>query len=308
MPSPTAQQSHIDRALTNVSIAYSNAAYIWDQIFPQIGVAKQTNKFFTFPKAAWFRDETAVRAPGARARRADYTLSTDNYVCIEKALAKQVPDEVIKNSDDPLKPLVRATQYVTDQIFKSIEKDVTDLIFADAAWSGSATPDPVWSNDASDPLTDLETGMFTIAESIGREPNVGVIGRGLWRYLKNHPDIIDRLKYGQTPGKAAMVNLSGVAELVGLEKILVSRSLIDTGNEGAAESLGFIGGNHLAMIYVPGSAALDEPAAGYTFVWKGREVNRYREDQEHADVVEALMSWDSKITASDAGYLIKAGA
>ena len=307
MPSPTANQSHIDRALTNVSIAYSNAAYIWDQIFPQIGVAKQTNKFFTFPKAAWFRDETAVRAPGARARRADYTLSTDNYVCIEKALAKQVPDEVIKNSDDPLKPLVRATQYVTDQIFKSIEKDVTDLVFS-TGWSSSATPDPVWSDDASDPLTDVETGMFTLAENIGREANVGVIGRGLWRYLKNHPDIIDRLKYGQTPGKAAMVNLSGVAELFGLEKLLVSRALIDTGNEGASESLGFIGGNHLALIYVPGSAALDEPAAGYTFIWKGREVNRYREDQEHADVVEALMNWDSKITASDAGYLLKSAA
>ncbi|MHA2062949.1 MAG: hypothetical protein ACXABY_01065 [Candidatus Thorarchaeota archaeon] len=308
MPSPTAQQSHIDRALTNVSIAYSNAAYIWDEIFPQVGVAKQTNLFFTFPKAAWYRDETAVRAPGARARRADYTLSTDNYVCIEKALAKQVPDEVIKNSDDPLKPLVRATQFVTDQIFKSIEKDVTDLVFGDGSWSGSATPGTLWSNDASDPLGDIETGLFTVAGAIGREPNVGIIGRGLWRFLKNHPDIIDRLKYGQTPGAGAKVDLSGLASLVGLEKILISRSLIDSGNEGAAESLDFIGGNHLAMIYVPMSAALDEPAAGYTFVWKGREVNRYREDQEHADVVEALMSWDAKITAADAGYLIKSAA
>ncbi|MHA2063205.1 MAG: hypothetical protein ACXABY_02370 [Candidatus Thorarchaeota archaeon] len=308
MPSPTAQQSHIDRALTNVSISYSNAAYIWDQILPNVPVAKQTNLFFTFPKAAWFRDETAVRAPGARARRADYTLSTDNYVCIEKALAKQVPDEVIKNSDDPLKPLVRATQYVTDQIFKAIEKDVTDLIFADSAWSASATPDPTWDNDASDPLTDVETGMFTVAQSIGREPNVGVMGRGLWRYLKNHPDIIDRLKYGQTPGSPAMVSIAGVADLFGLEKVLISRSLIDSGVEGAAESLGFIGGNHLALLYVPSSPALDEPAAGYTFVWQSREVNRYREDQEHADVVEARMSWDQKITASDAGYLIKSAA
>ena len=308
MPSPTAQQSHIDRALTNVSIAYTNAAYIWDAIFPQVQVAKQTDKFFTFPKAAWYRDETAVRAPGARARRADYTLSSDNYVCVEKALAKQVPDEVIENSDDPLKPLIRATQYVTDQIFKSIEKDVTDLVFGTSTWASSATPSPTWDDDASDPLTDIETGMYTIAAAIGREPNVAVIGRGLWRYLKNHPDIIDRLKYGQTPGAGAKVTLEGVAAIIGIPKIIVSRSLIDTGNEGAAASLGFIGGAHMAMIYVPTSAALDEPAAGYTFVWKGREVNRYREDQEHADVVECLLSWDAKATATDAGYLINSGA
>ena len=307
MPSPTAQQSHIDRALTNVSIAYSNAEYIWDQIFPQVAVAKQTNKFFTFPKAAWYRDETAVRAPGARARRADYTLSTDSYVCVEKALAKQVPDEVIKNSDDPLQPLVRATQYVTDQIFKSIEKDVIDLVFS-TGWASSATPSPLWSDDASDPLTDIETGMYTIAAAIGREPNVAVIGRGLWRYLKNHPDIIDRLKYGQTPGAGAKVTLEGIAALIGIPKVLVSRTLIDSANEGATASLGFIGGNHMTMMYVPNSAALDEPASGYTFVWKGREVNRYREDQEHADVVECLLSWDTKITATDAGYFINTAA
>jgi hypothetical protein len=105
-----------------------------------------------------------------------------------------------------------------------------------------------------------------------------------------------------------MVELPGVAQLVGLQKILISRSLLDSGIEGAAESLDFIGGNHLALIYVPSSPALDEPASGYTFVWKGREVNRYREDQEHADVVEALMSWDVKATATDAGYLIKSAA
>src|SRR4030067_125720 len=90
MPSPTARQSHIDVALTTVAVAYSNAAYIGGQIFPQVPVAKQTNKFFTFPKASWFRDEAAIRAPGARARRADYTLSTDSYLCLEKALAHQV--------------------------------------------------------------------------------------------------------------------------------------------------------------------------------------------------------------------------
>jgi hypothetical protein len=304
MAEPTARQSHIDRALTNVSIAYQNAEYIWDQIFPMVPVAKQTNQFFTFPKNAWYRDETAVRAPGARAARADYELSTDSYVCVEKALAKQVPDEVIKNSDDPLQPLVRATQFVTDQILKAVEIDVLDLVFGEN-WSSSATPSTTWDNDASDPLTDIETGMFTVAQAIGREPNVGGIGRGLWRYLKNHPDIIDRLKYGQTPGSAATVDTSGLAQLVGLEKLLISRAIKDSANEGATESVDFIGGNHLALIYVTRTAALDSPTAGYMFQWKTREVNRYREDQEHADVVEALMSWDSVVTASDAGYLIK---
>ncbi|KKM62911.1 hypothetical protein LCGC14_1516840, partial [marine sediment metagenome] len=57
MPSPTARQSHIDRALTNVSVAYSNADYIGPQVFPTVPVQKQSDKFFVFTKGNWFRDD-----------------------------------------------------------------------------------------------------------------------------------------------------------------------------------------------------------------------------------------------------------
>jgi hypothetical protein len=307
MPEPTARQSHLDVALTNVSVAYQNAAYIFDQVFPTIPVAKQTNKYFVFPKAAWYRDETGVRAPGTRAPRATYDLSTDSYVCLERALAHPVPDEVVENSDDPLRPLVRGTNYVTDQLMKKQEMDVLDLVFG-TGWSSSATPSPTWDNDTADPLGDIETGMNTVALAIGREPNVAVIGRGLWRYIKNHPDIVDRIKGGATGGNPALVTTQNFAALIEMEKVLIARSIKDTGLEGAASSISYIGGNHMWLGYVTGSAALDEPSAGYLYQWKGREVNRYREDQEHQDVVEALASWDVKVTASDAAYLIKSAA
>ncbi|KKM77122.1 hypothetical protein LCGC14_1373170, partial [marine sediment metagenome] len=248
-----------------------------------------------------------ARAPGTRAPRGDYELSTDNYLCVEKALAKQVPDEVIDNSDDPLTPLVRATEYVTDKMFMNQEIDILDLVFG-TGWASSATPGTLWSNDAADPLGDIETGMNTVALAIGREPNTGVIGRGLWRYMKNHPDIVDRIKYGQTPGSPARVTEVAVAALVGLDRLLVARAIKNTAQEGAADSFSFIGGNHMSLLYVTGSAAIDEPSAGYLFSWMGREVNRFVEDQEHAQVVEARESWDTKLTASDSGYLLKSAA
>lgn len=307
MPKPTARQSHLDVALTNVSIAYQNAQYIADRVFPSVPVNKQTDKYFIFAKADWYRDETGVRSPGSRAPRGDYSISTAQYVCIERALAKQVPDEVVDNSDDPLRPLVTATNFVTDQILKRREIEVLDLAFG-TGWSSSATPSTTWDNDTSDPLGDIETGMNTVALAIGREPNVGVVGRGLWRYVKNHPDIVDRVKAGQTPGGPARVTQDAVAALVGLDRLEIARAVKDTGNEGATASQAYIGGNHMWLGYVTGAPALDEPTAGYVFQWKAREVNRYREDQEHADVVEALMSFVPKVTAADAAYLIKSAA
>ena len=307
MPSPTARQSHIYVALTNVAVAYSNAAYIGGQIFPQVPVAKQTNKFFTFPKASWFRDEAAIRAPGARARRADYTLSTDSYLCLEKALAHQVTQEEMENSDDPLTPFVRATEYVTDQILKAQEIDVLDLVFG-TGWSASVTPGTLWSNDAADPIGNIETAVFTIAQSIGRSPTTAVIGRGLWRYLKNHPDVVDRVKYAAGPSDPAIVSLQSIAALIGIGRLFLSEAVKDSGSEGAASSVNFIAGNHMWFGFVAPSAALTVPSAGYQFTWKQRETNRYVEDQEHADVVEVRASWDTKITAPDAGYLIKDAA
>ena len=308
MPSPTSRQVHLDTALTNVSIAYRNAAYIFDQIFPIVTVAKQSGKYFVFGQDAWYRDETAVRAPGTKAARADYTLSTSSYLCVEKALAKQVPDEVQENADDPLRPMITATEYVSDQLLKSIEIDVlTNAVFS-TGWSNSATPGTLWSSDAADPWGDIETGMNAVAQAIGREPNVAVIGRGLWRYLVNHPDVIDRIKGGATTNGPAVARMEAIAAIAGLEKVLVARSIRDTAVEGKTASKAFIGGTHMFLGYVTPSAAIDNPTAGYVFQWKTREVNRYREDQEHADVVEARASWDVLVTAPDSGYLIKSAA
>lgn len=307
MPTPTARQSHIDRALTNISIAYSNAAYVWPQVFPRVPVQKMSDKYFVFDKDHFFRRDAQVRAPGTRAARGNYDLSTATYLTLERAISAQVPDELVLNSDDPLTPAVRATEFVTGQIYSEIENDVLDTVFG-TTWSGSATPATLWSNDASDPLGDIETGMNSVASIIGREPNVGVIGRGLWRYLKNHPDIVDRIKYSSSPGDPAKVGLEAIAALAGLSKLLVAAAIEDTSIEPAASSFAYIGGLHMALMYVSPSAGLSEPSAGYVFWFKDFEVNRYREDQEHSDIIEARASWDTKLTATDAGYLIKSAA
>lgn len=307
MPSPTARQSHIDAAMTNISIGYSNARYVYRDIFPMVPVKKISDKFFTFAKDSWFRDETAPRAPGTPAKLAEYTLSTTLYTCNEVALAKLVTDEEIDNADAPLQPMITATKFVTDQIEKAVEIDVIGLVFG-TGWSSSATPGTLWSSDAADPLGDIETGVATVAKAIGREPNVGVIGRGLWQYLKNHPDVVDRLKYGQTAGNPAKVSLDGIASLAGLEKLLLTSAVKDTGNEGQAASMGFIGGNHMWVGYVTGSPALAEPSAGYTFSLFDRRINKYRDDIKHTWILECQQSWDAAVTAADAGYLIKSAA
>jgi hypothetical protein len=105
-----------------------------------------------------------------------------------------------------------------------------------------------------------------------------------------------------------MVTQAAVAALAGLDRLLVARAVRDTGNEGGTASISYIGGNHMALMYVTNTPALDSPTAGYVFQYKTREVNRFREAEEHAWAIEARASWDVVLTATDAGYLIKSAA
>lgn len=309
MAKPTYAQVHIDTALTRASIAYTPGEYIATAIFPTVPVEKQTGKYFKYTKADWLRDEAAVRAQGTRAQRGGFGISNEAYTCLEYAFAQGVPDEIVENADNPIRPLEDATRFVTEKIYQRMEKDVAGLVFG-TGWSSSATPTTLWSNDTSDPLGDIETAVNSVASSIFREPNTGVIGRGLWRYLKNHPDVIDRIKYSAGPNSPAVVTLNAIAALGGLEagRLYVGGAGEDTGAEGATSTLAYIWGLHMFVGYVAPRASLLTPSAGYTFVWKDRQINRYTEDQEHQQVVEGLWNWDAVVTASDAGYLIKSAA
>lgn len=307
MAKPTYQQIHTDVPLTNISIAYTPGTFIAPNVFPLVPVQKISNKYFIYTKSDWLRREAATRAPGTRAARGDYGLTTSNYVCIEYGMAKGVPDEIVDNADDPLKPLVEATNWVTNQLMLEQEANVANVAFG-TGWSSSATPGVLWSNDTSDPLGDIETGMNTVVGTIGVNANTGVIGRGLWRYLRNHPDVVDRIKYGATPGSPAIVTLQAVAALAGLDSIQVGIAINDTALEGAASSVAYIWGNHFLLEYVPSGPSLMTPAAGYLFTYQNRIVSRFREEQERQDVVECIQSWVAVQTATDAAYFIKSAA
>jgi hypothetical protein len=308
MSKPTYQQVHIDVALTNISIAYRNGKFIAENIFPLVPVEKISDKYFIYTKADWFRREAAPRAPGTRAARGDYGLSLGGpYVCTERAIGKGVPDEIADNADSPLDMMRDATEWTTEQLLLEQEYSVASKAFG-AGWSASATPSVLWSNPTSTPIEDTETAVNTIAGAIGNEPNTGVMGRGLWRYVKQHPDIVDRIKYSAGPNSPAVVTINAVAALFSLDKLLIGTAVQETGAEGATSSMSYIWGNHMLVAYVVPRASLLQPSAGYLLAYKTRRVERFREEQEHQYVITTSQSWDVIQPAADAAYLVKSAA
>jgi hypothetical protein len=83
MPQPTQNQVHVDAILTNISVAYfqQNQNFIATRVFPVVPVSKQSDKFFTYTKNDWFRDEAQ--------RRADATESAGGVTRLVQTLTLQ---------------------------------------------------------------------------------------------------------------------------------------------------------------------------------------------------------------------------
>lgn len=298
MAAPTLSQVHIDSAMTRVSIAYRNENYIADQIFPVVPVNHQSDEYFYFDKASWFRDEAGPRAPGTRGPQVEYSISSCTYACRPIAATKLVPDEIVANADSPLQPRRDATTFATDKLMLFMERDVAGKVFVASTWTGSHTISTTWDDDASEPLDDVATAREGIVSTIGREPNVMVIGRNVWTDLKNHPDILDRIKYVST----GVVTVDLLAQLFEVEKLLIGNAIYTATAENSTATYEFIWGKHAWMGWVPPNAALMVPAAGYIFAWKNRIVERFRREEEKTDAIRAEANYAVEVTSADAGY------
>lgn len=310
---PTPNQVHVNRILTNASVAYiqDHSHFIASQVFPVVPVDKQSDLYFVYTKNDWFRDEAQIRAPGTESAGSGYNLSTDNYNCDPFAFHKDVDNQTLNNADAPLNMERDATEFVTQRLLLRQEAQWASDYFKTGVWGTSATPANLWSDYTnSDPIADIETGKRTILANTGFMPNTLTMAYDVWIKLKNHPDLMQRIQYGGTPGNPAIVNQQTLAAVFGLERILVAMAVNATNKEGETAAMAFVQGKHALLTFSPPNPSLLMPSAGYTFMWKGvseglgETVGIKAIPAPLIDSVryEGQVAFDNKVVATDLGY------
>lgn len=305
MANPLSKDVHVDAILSNVSIKYANGLAIADQVFPRVKVAKESDKYFTYTRD--FRIPKTYRGIGSESEGIDWEISTDSYFCEEYALHDDVFDRVRKNADAPLNMDVDTTEVLTDALIRDREKRVADIAFSSSHITNYTTLSGTnqWSDYAgSDPLGDIETGMLSVKAACGRVPNTVVLGEQVMSKLRNHPDLLERIKYTQK-GVVTADLLSSL--LPGNPKVLVGDLMYDSSQEGGTESLGYIWGKYALIAYVEASPGIRKMSLGYQFYSQDREVSKWREDKIKGDRIEVSEVSDEKLVSASCGYLI-AGA
>jgi hypothetical protein len=319
MPQPTLNSVHVDAILTNISVAYmqNRDNFIADKVFPIIPVDKKSDKYFKYTKNDWFRDEAQRRAPATESAGGGYNLSTDTYSADVFAFHKDVPDQIVANADSPLNPLREAAEFVTHRLLLRRELQFVSDFMSPGVWgttingtAGTATAGTFatqWSNyNSSDPIEDIEEAKADILSNTGMEANTLVLGYEVFRQLKNHPDLVDRIKYTSSQ----TITSEMIAAMFDIPRVIVSKAVKATNLEGATEGYAFATGKTAMLCHVAPSPGLMTPSAGYMFSWTGVSgglgqtigTSQFRMDSIRADRVEAEIAFDNKVIGADLGY------
>lgn len=316
MPLPTGRMVHVNRPLTNISIAYiqEQEMFIADQVFPNVPVNKQSDRYFKYLRDEFWRPEAQKRAPATESAGGGWKIdNTPSYFADVWAVHKDVDDQIRANADQPIDMDRDSTTWVTQQLLIRRELEWVENYFAAGVWStdlvGDAAPGPgeflYWDADDSDPIKDVTDAAIEIAELTAHRPNVLVLAPRVFNVIRNHEEVIDRIKYTQR----GVVTTEILAGLFDVDRVVVPWGVYNTAAEGLDLDTEFIFGDNALLVYANPSPSILQPSGGYIFSWTGylgagpagNRISTFRMPQLNADRIEGEMAFDAKMVAPDLG-------
>jgi hypothetical protein len=322
---PLSSAVHIDALLTNLSVGWMNnpANYLASKVFPNVPVTRQSDKFRTYSKGEWFRNDVGLRADTTELNATDYTLSSTPYYAAVYGLKHFIGDQTVANFDGPGDLYQQGTQFLTNQILLARDQDFAATFLKTGVWgkdltgvaSGPSTNQFVqWNNySTSDPITDVEVAKTAVAATTGIEANTLVLGRDVLTTLRNHPDIIDRINYTGDGGRNG-ADESVLAQVFGVDRVIVNRVIKNTAAEGQSPSFSYNAvAKDVFLCYSAPNPGLFQPSAGYTFSWNNIPggiagqpvaVKRYRDEPKASDVIEVQSAWSHQVIAPELGVYL----
>ena len=316
------EQVTVSRRLTNISIAYQNAAFIAELVMTIQRVNGKAGEFWKYGKEV-FTPEYDVREPYSRAREIRHEYTKDNYISTPHALSEPVSwderDEA-RDSGVPLEPYADATELVTEKLKLGREIDVSDLLrnipTYVAGHSLTLSGALQWSNyGGSVPLDDVMLPGGAMRPKIGRDPNVCIMPDPVWKKWRRHPQVLDAIgKDNVTNGKATEEQAK---ELLEVDELFLPKSTYNTSPDGREATMVDIWGKDVIFLYREPTARRKQVTFGKIFrvnyasgnyrddARYSAEVREWTEADRKVDMVEAEYMEARKVVAPESGFVIK---
>ncbi|WP_308568498.1 inorganic pyrophosphatase [uncultured Haemophilus sp.] len=293
-----------DPVLTNLAQGYHNLELVGEVLMPTVEIDKEAGKIPKFGRLA-FRLPSTVRNLRGTSNR----LDPEDITAIDVALEEHDVEYAIdyREENEAIFSLRQfALNTTQDVIALGREKEVATLALDESKYDAGNKVTLSGTSKITSKQADIfamfDTGIRAVKRAIGRKPNVCVIAGDVWAALKEHPAVIEKLKYSQV----AIVTPEVFGKLIGIDTVKIGEAVYEESNQ-----LKDIWSDAIVLAYVaPRSTerkgTVYEPSYGYTVRRQGGLfVDTYKENGGKLEVIRTTDIHKPHLLGASAGYLIK---
>ena len=301
----------VDPVLTRIAQGFQNSEMVASYLFPVVPVELRGGNILTFGRED-FMLYASARAPGANTRRVQFGYAGGTYALVDYGLEGQVPIEVAMGAMhgpgiDLAAMTIRKTQNIMALRLEKASADIARTAASYAAAnkitrSGTAQ----WSDlttGVSDPINDIEVAKDAVRSATGKRANTVVMGAAVMKSLRQHPKIVDRMKY--TGRDIATVEI--LASLFGVARVVVGDAIY---SNDAATAFTDVWGKDVVVAYteLASAAEMGAPSYGYTYNLGGYPLVEvpYEDRNTKSWLFPVTCSEAPVLASASAGYLITA--
>lgn len=303
----TTQARVVDPVLSAVAQGYSNSEFVGSALFPQVSVPLRGGNIITFGKEDFMLYSTG-RSPGENTKRVSFGHSNGSYALVDYGLEGALPIEIMQEGQNGpgIDQASMAINKVARIMALRLEKAQADLARTAGTYGAgnkvTLTSTAQWSDftGVSQPIQNIETAKEAVRASVGKRPNTVIMGAQVMAKLRQHPIIVDRMKY--TGRDVATTDI--LASLFGVERVLVGDAIFATD----AGVFGDVWGKDVVIAYTETASLADmgTPSYGYTYNLGGYPLaeESYYDRSSKSWIYPVTRCEAPVIAAASAGYLI----
>lgn len=314
--------------LSNVCLSHfqDGKGFVSGKMFPIVPVGLSTSYFYGFHKGDLLRDYVAEKPRMGTVAPAQFGHTKHQYLCnVDQVITgiDQISSLDYQRAGAPylMDPRKGKAEFIAQQL----------MLHQDILWAKEYFQENVWGNsytgvdsapesgefyqfdhENSDPVEFIHRLGTEMTLSGLRRPNKMCMGANVFAKLRSNPCILERVKYQGSSSNPASVTLNVLAQLFGLDEVLVSEAVYNRASLGQADDFAFVcAPDDVLLVYAPSQPSLMEPSAGYSFVWDMLGNGQYTPilsyqgaGGEHMEYMEGLMAVDHQVTCGDLGVYL----
>ena len=299
--------TRISKALTNLTINYTNGQFIAQDILKDIPVQSESDQYYVFSSDRQL--PITNRANGALANMVTWEVSTSTYNLTEHSLKDVITKRDMNNAESQLQLRKVTIENLAEKILLRQEYEAHKVLFTTTTFSSNGTLTSATSmryvTTTSAPIQQALSASSVILRDSGMKPNKIATNFHGFMSLKENLNVIDRFKYTQR----GILTKELLAAAFDVDEFHVGTCSYNPAKEGEDLSMTTVWGSDFLIGYFAPAPGLRTRTSASIFRQRmfgsPMTVKNWKSDDIDGEYIEVQSMYQVKAIATSCAYLYK---